>query len=167
MKIYLSSPLFTQQQRIWNRMLARELQRQIAGLELILPQDFRFGAAYNRRADFARLYVACLEALAKADLVVAVLDGPDVDSGTAFEVGYARALDLPVIGVRTDFRGGQDRGLNLMLSQSCTEVLRSMSFSEDLNLLARDLSGKIVTAIRRLDKRRRDGADKWGSGPAA
>lgn len=42
--------------------------------------------------------------LAEAAAVLAVLDGPDVDSGTAAEVGWAAASGLPVIGLRTDFR---------------------------------------------------------------
>jgi nucleoside 2-deoxyribosyltransferase len=42
--------------------------------------------------------------LAEADAVLAVLDGPDVDSGTAAEIGWAAAHDTPVIGLRTDFR---------------------------------------------------------------
>ena len=39
-----------------------------------------------------------------ADAVLAVLDGPDVDSGTAAEVGWAAARPCPVVGLRTDFR---------------------------------------------------------------
>lgn len=150
MKIYLSAPLFTQQERVWNRMLARELGRQVAGAEVILPQDFKFGDSYNRPEHFPEIYRVCLDALKESDVVVAVLDGPDVDSGTAFELGYARALGLPVIGIRTDFRESQERGLNVMLAQGCTELLRSMSFSEDLGLLVKDLTGKIASAIRRL-----------------
>ncbi|MEW6474690.1 MAG: nucleoside 2-deoxyribosyltransferase [Actinomycetota bacterium] len=42
--------------------------------------------------------------LATADAVLAVLDGPDVDSGTAAEVGWAAAHKTPVIGWRSDFR---------------------------------------------------------------
>ncbi len=42
--------------------------------------------------------------LAEAAAVLAVLDGPDVDSGTAAEVGWAAASGRPVIGLRTDFR---------------------------------------------------------------
>ncbi len=36
--------------------------------------------------------------------VVAVLDGPDVDSGTAAEIGYATALGRWVLGYRSDPR---------------------------------------------------------------
>ena len=36
--------------------------------------------------------------------VLAVLDGYDVDSGTAAEIGYAAALEKPIVGMRTDLR---------------------------------------------------------------
>jgi nucleoside 2-deoxyribosyltransferase len=42
--------------------------------------------------------------LSRATAVLAVLDGPDVDSGTASEIGWAAAQKVPVIGLRTDFR---------------------------------------------------------------
>lgn len=44
------------------------------------------------------------EAIERADAVLANLDGADVDSGTAAEVGYAAALGTPVVGYRTDSR---------------------------------------------------------------
>ena len=40
--------------------------------------------------------------------VLAVLDGSDVDSGTAAEIGYAAALGKVVVGLRTDFRMAGD-----------------------------------------------------------
>ena len=39
-----------------------------------------------------------------ADAVVAVLDGPDVDSGTASEIGYAYARGKRIVGYRGDIR---------------------------------------------------------------
>lgn len=42
--------------------------------------------------------------VAAADAVLAILDGVDIDSGTAAEVGYARALGKPIVGLRTDLR---------------------------------------------------------------
>ncbi len=44
----------------------------------------------------------------EADGMVAVLDGTDVDSGTASEIGYAYAKLKPVIGYRNDFRQAGD-----------------------------------------------------------
>ena len=42
--------------------------------------------------------------LDRANGVLAVLDGPDVDSGTAAEIGFAAAKGIPIVGVRTDAR---------------------------------------------------------------
>lgn len=42
------------------------------------------------------------------DMVFAVLDGVDVDSGTAAEIGYAFARAKPILGYRGDFRLSAD-----------------------------------------------------------
>ena len=50
-------------------------------------------------------------ALDRSDVVVACLDGPDVDSGTASEVGYAFARGKQIVGYRGDFRRtGENEG---------------------------------------------------------
>lgn len=151
MNVYLSGPLFTQAERRWNRRLAAELEERITGARVILPQDFKVGSSYNNPKDFPHIFNACLDALKEADVVVAVLDGPDVDSGTALEMGVAHERGIPIIGVRTDFRESQDRGVNLVISGVCSALLREMSFGEDLTQLAKDLAGKIVAALKRRD----------------
>jgi nucleoside 2-deoxyribosyltransferase len=47
-------------------------------------------------------------AIYASDAVFAVLDGADVDSGTAAEIGYAYALGKPILGYRGDFRLSAD-----------------------------------------------------------
>ena len=152
MRIYLSGPLFTQAERRWNRQLAAELEQRIAGAQVILPQDFKVGSSYNNPKNFPKIFDACLDALREANVVVAVLDGPDVDSGTALEMGVAHELGIPIIGVRTDFRESQDRGVNIVVAAACATLLREMSFGEDLTQLAKDLAGKIVAALKRKDE---------------
>jgi nucleoside 2-deoxyribosyltransferase len=44
----------------------------------------------------------------RSDIVFAVLDGVDVDSGTASEIGYAYAREKLIIGYRGDFRLSAD-----------------------------------------------------------
>lgn len=39
-----------------------------------------------------------------ASVVIALLDGPDIDSGTAVEMGYAFAKGKPIFGLLTDRR---------------------------------------------------------------
>ena len=53
-------------------------------------------------------------AIDRADGVVAVLDGTDVDSGTAAEIGYAFARGKRVIGYRGDSRVSADNEVGLV-----------------------------------------------------
>jgi nucleoside 2-deoxyribosyltransferase len=48
------------------------------------------------------------QAIDRCDLVFAVLDGTDVDSGTAAEIGYAFARGKKILGYRGDFRLAAD-----------------------------------------------------------
>jgi nucleoside 2-deoxyribosyltransferase len=47
-------------------------------------------------------------AIDRCDAIFAVLDGADVDSGTASEIGYAFAKGKPILGYRGDFRLSAD-----------------------------------------------------------
>lgn len=49
-----------------------------------------------------------IQAIEESDIIIAVLDGTDVDSGTATEIGYGSALGKPIIGYRGDFRLSSD-----------------------------------------------------------
>jgi nucleoside 2-deoxyribosyltransferase len=144
MKIYLAGPLFTQAERRWNRELAAALTKLKPDLEIILPQDveteFRDG-----RSDFTAIFRRNVESIEISDAIVAILDGSDSDSGTAWECGYAFAKDKPVIGVRTDLRVSENENLNAMLSQSSDVV-----FQESLNEDIVELSKKIIGRLERL-----------------
>ncbi len=161
---YLAAPLFSQIERRWNRELARLLEERVAGLEVTLPQDFRVAGRYNDRKRFEALFKKCIAAVESADVVVAVLDGPDTDSGVAFEMGYAYAADVPVVGVRTDFRQSQERGVNLMCSRPCAQYVCRMSFSERVEALAAHVARKLVAATPRRGAGRTRAAARRRSG---
>ncbi len=149
MRIYLAAALFTQIERKWNRMLAHALTECLPGLEVILPQDFKPSGKYNDEKQYGALFRMCVAGIDATDAVVAILDGAEVDSGTAFEVGYAYARGKPVIGVRTDFRPGAEHGLNIMLSRSCTYLVREFSFQEDVNLLAKGIARRLKKIVKK------------------
>ena len=74
------------------------------------------------------------ELIREAAAVLALLDGVDVDSGTAAEVGYAAALGIPVVGLRTDLRRAGDNAattVNLQveyfLAELCTDLGASIN----------------------------------------
>ncbi|MDD3246425.1 MAG: nucleoside 2-deoxyribosyltransferase, partial [Methanosarcina sp.] len=70
------------------------------------------------------IFRKCVEGVDTSDLVVAILDGVDVDSGTAWEIGYAYAKGKPVIGLRTDFRALSDGVVNLMIEMAIVALAR-------------------------------------------
>jgi nucleoside 2-deoxyribosyltransferase len=151
--IYLAAPLFSIVERRWNRDLAAAISKTIPNAVVILPQDFRISNRYNDVRHWPAIYRECIKAIDRADVLVAVVDGPDADSGTAFEMGYACKAGKPVVAVRTDFRQNQDRGLNIMLSQAADEVLVRMSFDEDIEKLAADISRRIIRVLSAGKKR--------------
>jgi nucleoside 2-deoxyribosyltransferase len=141
--IYLAGPVFTLAERRFNEDLAGELERLCHSFQVFLPQrcdeEFRGAPDLSRRI-FARL----MGALDDCDVVVAILDGPDADSGTSFEMGYARGRGKRVIGVRTDFRGSGDHAVNLMLSNACSDLVMEPSTAATPRRLAERIVGVLA-----------------------
>jgi nucleoside 2-deoxyribosyltransferase len=72
--------------------------------------------------------------------VLAILDGSDVDSGTASEIGFAAALPRPVVGLRTDLRMAGDNAatpINLQVLHFLS--LSGGVFVTDLNRAVQEL----------------------------
>jgi nucleoside 2-deoxyribosyltransferase len=130
MRIYLAGPLFSMAERMFNQVLCEHLEKQ--GLEVFLPQrdvNHTMGAHW--------IYLGDVGGLANSHAVVAIMDGPDHDSGTAWECGYAVANQIPVVLVRTDMRQGGDDGWgNLMLTQSADETIEHSPVEGDVGILA-------------------------------
>jgi nucleoside 2-deoxyribosyltransferase len=145
--IYLAGPLFTQAEWQWNAALAAKLRG--SGYEVVLPQDraepmLRGDEAFDGRV----LFSGNLADIERVDVVVAVLDGADADSGTCWESGYAYKAGRPVIGLRTDLRAGGDdpkTAVNLMLSQSCSAFVTVPPGKRDDSSW---VSERIIEAIR-------------------
>lgn len=75
---------------------------------------------------YRTIYELDLKGLEGSDVVVAVLDGPDVDSGTAYEIGYACAKGKPVVGLKTDLRVfAKGEELNNMIAQGLRVLTRN------------------------------------------
>jgi len=120
-RVYLAGPLFTEAERAFNRTVRDLLQTHL--FRVYLPQEAAEAPGREPDADGA-IYASHLAALQDTDVVVAVCDGPDADSGTAWEMGYATAHGLPVIALRTDSRRfSAERRMNLMLERSAAQVV--------------------------------------------
>ncbi len=125
MKIYLAGPLFTEAERAFNLELAHLLEKE--GHEVYLPQRDTPAASGPGRT--ATIFRANLTGLKHADSVVAICDGPQVDDGTAWEIGYAWGRNIRVYGLRTDSRvvQQQDERINLMILESLDGFSSSVS----------------------------------------
>lgn len=120
-RLYLAAPLFSEGEQMYNRLLRDHLVS--AGQVVHLPQEFGDDSSFRDGLMNGEIFEKNLAALREAELVVAVIDGADADSGTAWEIGYAYACGIPVIALRTDFRSvGGDEKVNLMLEFSSTVV---------------------------------------------
>jgi nucleoside 2-deoxyribosyltransferase len=115
--IYLAAPLFSEAELRYNRYVADLLCQE--GYDIYLPQEQGEDARHRTQEDDRIICMRHLQALGQAQMVVAISDGPDTDSGTAWEAGYAHAKGIPVVTLRTDTRMiGPARSINLMLEQT-------------------------------------------------
>lgn len=134
--VYWAGPLFTDAEREWNGRQVAAIRHKLPQLKLLVPQEFCAtheaietndqGTGRLGKPDFGAIFRSCRDNLDAADLVIAVLDGADADSGTCWEMGYAHAKGKTVLGFRTDWRPAEDGGGNAMLTRSCSAVCGSL-----------------------------------------
>jgi nucleoside 2-deoxyribosyltransferase len=112
-KVYFSAPLFTSAERAWNAAIKAGVQA--AGHQVYMAQE------QEPANDAAGIFARDLGGIDWADALVAIMDGSEPDSGTAWEVGYAYGKK-PIVLVRTDLRvtEGDEGGYNPMLTQSAS-----------------------------------------------
>ncbi len=123
-KIYLSGPLFSAGEIAWGERLSALLREHLTDMEIIWPREI-----VPDRPEPEGIFRANLRALDECDLMVALLDGAQVDDGTAWEMGYFFSQGKTILGIRTDFRraGESDESrVNLMIECSCQKVVSSI-----------------------------------------
>ncbi len=97
-------------------LLAEAIERESSGRYVcVLPQHLE--QSTSRSIDIRN---NDLSKIVSADLILVNFDGTELDSGTVIEFLFAKALDIPAVILRSDFRsaGDQERGdpWNLMCS---------------------------------------------------
>jgi nucleoside 2-deoxyribosyltransferase len=116
-KIYLASPLgFSPEYRSYLERIKARLHQ--LGYEVFDRWGLHFGEAireaskiehyHERVAAFHRIAGDIGEAtengIRECDILLAVLDGAEIDSGTAAEIGFAAGIGRTCHGLRTDWR---------------------------------------------------------------
>jgi nucleoside 2-deoxyribosyltransferase/predicted secreted protein len=125
-RVYLAAPLFSEPERDYNLSVAGQLRNNF--FDVYLPQEAGDDSDTRNKEEQIRIFSENSNALKNADIIVAIIDGADADSGTSWEMGYAYAHGKQVIALRTDFRrSGRYEKVNLMLEESAT-VVSSMKY---------------------------------------
>ena len=134
MRVYLAGPLFTPYERSFIDECAGRLRAD--GIDVFVPHENALAADDTSAAT---IFAKDWQGLSDADAVVAVLDGPMVDDGTACEIGIFYALmqsdstKKGIVGLLTDLRGTlrhEGHGLNLFVL-GCIEAAGKVCNSMD------------------------------------
>lgn len=103
--VYVAGPLFSEAERAFLKVMVDTLAKAstldpIA--DFFLPH--RDGGELGKGLKRKDIFELDLQQVDSAAIVVALLDGQDVDSGTCIELGYAYAKGKKIFGLLTDFR---------------------------------------------------------------
>ncbi len=162
-RVYLAGPLFGIADRHHNLLLAGELEK--LGYVVVLPQKEALRFFDGHRFDLKKISEDCRRQSMKSDVIIANIDGPEADSGTAVEVGIGLSTALSsrqnkpaVICVRTDFRTDrqQEIGINGML-ELADKLIYMPAFVGTLEEVAKfyeDLAKEIDSSVHELKSKR-------------
>jgi nucleoside 2-deoxyribosyltransferase len=152
MKIYLAGPLFSTAERTFNARLA-ELLREMK-IEVWLPQDSEQGSMSPRQ-----IFEEDVKGIDWADVVVANMDGPDPDSGTCWECGYAYRKK-PIIVFRTDFRVAYEKRNDARSAEEVGQAPYNLMLTESADLrldlpfsAVDDVATRIAQALNGIGER--------------
>jgi nucleoside 2-deoxyribosyltransferase len=122
-RIYLSGPLFSQAEIDWGRQIKEGINECLGDkAEVIWPHEMASGSP-------EKIFQINTHALDQCNIMVAILDGPQVDDGTAWEMGFHFSHGRKIIGIRTDFRRAGETNsskVNAMIERSCQEIVGSI-----------------------------------------
>jgi len=136
--VYIAGPLFSEAERSFLELMVDTLAS-ASGLnpinDFFLPH--RDGGELGKGPKRRDIFQMDLQQVASSNIVVALLDGQDVDSGTCVEIGYAYAKGKKIFGLLTDFRAyytadPEPHRPNLMVWGLCEE---GNTLFRDLNTL--------------------------------
>ena len=138
-KIYIAGPLFNIHERNYLESIAEVLEG--AGYECFLPHRDQTGIDPDelkgtdmKQSTKDRIFQNDLEALAGADLTVALITGQDIDSGTCAEIGHTFASGKPVIAIDANERRYRNLFVEGMISQTVNDVGELLPSIKSLNI---------------------------------
>ena len=129
-KIYIAGPLFSSHERSFLEEIVKTLSEKLTIdpiRDVFLPhRDAGEVDVHGKKR--GPIFDEDMRRLEEADIIIALLDGIDVESGTCIELGYAYAREKEIFGILTDFRKWDEKGdikdVNLMVWGICIKGSR-------------------------------------------
>lgn len=146
--LYFAGPLFSIGERESNKRIIKGLRERISNITIMIPQVQAKRINTTQRDFIGKTFEYCIRSIDRSDVLLCILDGPDVDSGTCIEMGYAYARNKPILGVRTDPRGSEQKGVNLMVANICRELI----WLPDTRLSYKNLLDQIIANLKHIFK---------------
>jgi len=143
MKVYFAHPCFTDKQiefkKVFLKMISHAFEHIKITNEMVIIDPFDYTP--NVENDIGtklhmsgKIMEKCLQLLVECDIMIALIDGDD--TGTAFEAGYANAINKPVILISETLCNSA----NAMLIGSAKAMID--------NILDEDQMKKLILAIK-------------------
>ncbi len=147
-RIYVAGPLFSEHERKFLEDLVGNIATKLG-----LDEKKNFFLPHRDAGDIGitgtgreKVFEEDLHQLENSDVVIALLDGPDIDSGTAAELGIAYAKRKKIFAILTDWRRWDSASLgviNNMIWGICgkgTRIYRNLdhNFLENLKRALKD-----------------------------
>ena len=104
MKAYLANGLFGMGDRLLNSLIASEIRKEIKEIDLYVPQENDAINDKSSYADSITIAKADMDKLRESEFLIAVIDGVEIDSGVAAEIGAFYMMDKPIFALYTDVR---------------------------------------------------------------
>jgi len=127
--IYLAASVFSVFERENNSLLAKKLEEN--DYTVFLPQEVS-PLKTEDGLNMHHVYKQCRENIDSTDIVIAIVDGADIDSGVAWELGYAFAKNIPSLCIRTDIRKSEDKGVNIMIEYGSSKTVYLNKYRSDI-----------------------------------
>lgn len=100
---YLANGLFSIGDRLVNSLISSSAQYTLDGVQLFVPQEQPFNDK-STYADSQTIAHGDVEALMESDFLIAVIDGVEIDSGVAAEIGMFYTTGRPIYALYSDTR---------------------------------------------------------------
>lgn len=143
MRIYFANALFSLAEQNFNAQLARKIREISSQIDLYLPQENQTINDKNLYANAQMIAQGDTQKLLESDLMIAILDGVNLDAGVAAEIGVAYAHKIPIIGFYSDSR--QLGATNPQKIQALQEIAENQFFYINLYVVGLiKLNGLVV-----------------------